>query len=260
MITESASAQGLRPAGLPRRIVSLVPSATETLHALGLAERVVGRTRFCVHPRPWVDGVPAVGGTKDPDLAHVARLAPDLVVVNHEENRPEHFPALAALAPLHEGTPRTVDEALLDIAALALRTGAEARGAALAARVQAARTRARERCAARPAFTYAYLIWRSPWMTVGADTYVSALLAEVGGMNVFAARPERYPALDAEQLLAAAPERLFLASEPYPFRPAHAAEFGALAERCRLVDGELLCWHGSRMVAAFPYLETLDRP
>jgi ABC-type Fe3+-hydroxamate transport system substrate-binding protein len=260
MVTRTATGRTAGVAALPRRIVSLVPSVTETLAALGLAERVVGRTRHCVHPRPWVDGLPAVGGTKDPDLRLVAGLRPDLVVVSREENRPEHFPALASLAPLHEGTPRTVDEALAGIAALAARTGASGRGTELIACIEERRARARSHAAGRPAFRYAYLIWRSPWMTVGADTYVSALLAEVGGVNVFAGRPERYPTIDAADLADARPDRILLASEPFPFRAVHVAEFGALAARCRLVDGERLCWHGSRMAQAFPYLETLERP
>ncbi|MHC5209491.1 MAG: helical backbone metal receptor [Planctomycetota bacterium] len=263
MITRTGSSAAASADGIaewPRRIVSLVPSVTETLHELGLAERVVGRTRYCVHPKPWVDGLPAVGGTKDPDLGLVSGLSPDLIVVNHEENRPEQFPALAAVAPLHESTPRTVDEALADVSALAARTGVPERGDALVARIRARREHARASARTRPAFTYAYLIWRAPWMTVNADTYVSALLAEVGGVNVFAQRRERYPRLEAGALLAAEPDRILLASEPYPFRSEHVAEFGELAPCCRLVDGELLCWHGSRMEAAFPYLETLDRP
>jgi hypothetical protein len=97
-------------------------------------------------------------------------------------------------------------------------------------------------------------------VTGGAETEVSARLAGVGGVNVFAGRPERYPTIDAADLADARPDRILLASEPFPFRAVHVAEFGALAARCRLVDGERLCWHGSRMAQAFPYLETLERP
>ncbi|HEX5011267.1 MAG TPA: helical backbone metal receptor, partial [Planctomycetota bacterium] len=119
----------------PQRVVSLVPSTTETLVALGAGPRVVGRTRYCVHPRPWVDGVPTVGGTKDPDLGAITALRPDLIVVNEEENRPEQFPALAAIAPLFEAFPRDVDGALADIARLAEVLDVAPAGAALLERL-----------------------------------------------------------------------------------------------------------------------------
>ncbi|HTE05651.1 MAG TPA: helical backbone metal receptor [Planctomycetota bacterium] len=268
---DATSAHGVAPGAdvatgrgeqaLPQRIVSLVPSTTESLAALGVAARVVGRTRYCVHPAPWVDGVRAVGGTKDPDLAAIAALAPDLIVVNREENKPAHFPALEALAPLHVGYPRDVDGALADLRALAARVGAEAEGAALIERIELARQRMQAALrpspgAAPPRFRYAYLIWRRPWMSVNGDTFIHALLAEAGGENVCAAAAERYPQLTLDELRAADPEVLLLASEPYPFEEEHAPEFGPLALRCQLVDGELLSWHGARLQHAFPYLAT----
>src|SRR5262245_31455446 len=111
---------------MPQRLVSLVPSTTETLAALGVGERVVGRTRYCVRPRPWVDTVPEVGGTKDPDLPAIAALRPDLILVNREENRLEQFPALEAIAPLWVGFPRDVDGALQEVVGLAQAVGAPA--------------------------------------------------------------------------------------------------------------------------------------
>jgi ABC-type Fe3+-hydroxamate transport system substrate-binding protein len=253
----------------PARIVSLVPSATETLHALGVADRVVGRTRYCVRPRPWVDGLPALGGTKNPDLAGIAALRPDLIVVNEEENKPAHFPALAEIAPLHVAYPRDVEGALADIRALATRVGAAQAGKALVARIEAARAELLRSLArkdsgasgrrgtaalAQPRFRYAYFIWRAPWMSVNRDTFIHALLAEAGGENVFAGAADRYPQVTLEEVRAADPGVLLLSSEPYEFRAAHAAEFEELAPRCRLVDGELCSWHGARMEAAFGWL------
>ncbi len=277
----SASAGG----GAPRRIVSLVPSTTETLAALGVSDRVVGRTRYCVHPQPWVAGVPVVGGTKDPDPAAIASLSPDLIVANREENKPADFPALEAIAPLLVGYPRDVESALADVRTLAARVGAAAEGEALIERIELARQRMHAALRPAPAataapgagvqgagapgagapgagaqaapparFRYAYLIWRKPWMSVNADTFIHALLAEAGGENVCAARAERYPELTLDDLCAADPDILLLASEPYSFEPEHAPEFGPLAPRCRFVDGELLSWHGARLEHAFPYL------
>lgn len=226
----------------PRRIVSLVPSTTETLAELGLGERVVGRTRFCVHPAPWVQSVPAVGGTKDPDPEAIAALRPDLVLANQEENLPSLFPELAALAPLAVAYPRGVDEARDDLRRTARLTGSERAAAPWLARIDAARA------SLRPApFTFACLVWRRPWMAAGDDTYLSALMGELGGRNVLAGR---YPELTLDELVAADPDTVLLPSEPYPFAERHLEHLEPLRDRCRFVDGELLTWHGTRMALA----------
>jgi len=241
-------------------VVSLVPSSTETLAALGVGPRVVGRTRYCVHPRPWVDHVPAVGGTKDPDLAAIAALRPNLIVVNEEENRPEQFPALASIAPLFEAFPRDVDGALADIARLAEALDVVPAGRALLERLAVARAAARAAAAGRPPWRHVCLVWRRPWRVLGPDSFASALLAEVGGINVAPAGPGRYPALSLDELRAARPDVLLLPSEPFPFRAAHAAELLELAPRARLVDGELLFWHGSRLGLTWEWLARTPSP
>jgi ABC-type Fe3+-hydroxamate transport system substrate-binding protein len=243
-----------RPSDTPCRIVSLVPSTTETLADLGLEDHVVGRTRYCVHPQPWVDGIPEVGGTKDPDAARIAALSPDLIVGNHEENKPAHFDVLDEIAPLWIAYPRDVDGSLADITALAALTGVPDAGRSLVDRVSAARAAFAAATEGRRPFRYAYLIWRGPCMAVNDDTFISALLAEAGGSNVFGARAERYPKVSLEELRDAEPDAIYLPSEPYHFTEEHIAELQDLAPLGRLVDGELLSWHGSRLAAAFPYL------
>jgi iron complex transport system substrate-binding protein len=241
----------------PRRLVSLVPSTTETLAELGVADRVIGRTRYCVRPSPWVDGVPTVGGTKDPDLRAIAALRPDLILVNTEENRPGQFPQLAAMAPLWEGFPRDVDGAVSDLARLAAAVGAEQAGRALLARISAARAALRASASARPPWRFACLVWRRPWRATGPDSFASALLAEAGGINVVPAGTARYPAFGPEELAAARPDLVLLPSEPFPFEAVHATELGETGLRARLVDGQLLFWHGSRLAAALEWLPTL---
>lgn len=235
----------------PRRIVSLVPSTTETLHDLGLADAVVGRTRYCVRPRPWVDGLADVGGTKSVRIDDVAALEPDLIVGNAEENRAEAYPPLEAIAPLYVAFPRTVDEALDDLSALARLTGREERGAELRGEIEAAR---RAALADVAPWTYAYLIWRDPWMTISDDTFIASMLAGLGGRGVFGDRDERYPTVTVDELAAADPDVVFFSSEPYDFAPEQAAELGNLAGRVRPIDGELASWHGTRMRVAFPAL------
>ena len=239
-----------------QRVVSLVPSSTETLaHLLG-PDAVVGVTRFCTHPADRIAGWPKVGGTKDVETDRVVALAPDLVVANAEENSREIFAALDPLVPLYVAFPRTVDQAVDDLVRLGELVGAPERAAAWAAEIRA--SRADLATVARP-FTYAYLIWRGPWMSINQDTFIDAMLAEAGGANAFADADARYPTVSAADLVAADPDVVLLASEPFPFKAAHAAELceatGWGPERVRFADGELCSWHGVRMASAFRWLQ-----
>lgn len=241
----------------PRRIVSLVPSATETLFALGAGGWLVGRTRWCTRPAAGVAGLPAVGGTKDPDLDAIRALRPDLVLANAEENRAQDIAVLAAEVDVHVAFPRDVPGVLADLVALGARLASPQAADALAGRIAAQRRALRAR--ARP-FRFACAIWRAPWRFAGPDTYASALLQEAGGVNVAPPGPGRYPPLEPAALAAAAPDVVLLTSEPFPFRPGHAAELGPLAPRVRLADGQLLGWHGARTEAGLAWLRGLRLP
>jgi ABC-type Fe3+-hydroxamate transport system substrate-binding protein len=229
------------------RVVSLVPSVTETLLAWGIAPVAV--TRFCEQP-----GFPAVGGTKDPDIAAIAALAPDLVVVNDEENRREDADALrAAGLALHVTSVHTVDDVAPCLTALADAVGASqsAQPVRFVAPQGDEAHRLRERGRGRAAFVP---IWRRPWMTLNADTYGSSLLATLGIANVYADDPDRYPATTLDAAAARRPDLVLAPSEPYPFRARHLAELRAVADDVRLVDGQDLFWWGIRTPAALERL------
>jgi ABC-type Fe3+-hydroxamate transport system substrate-binding protein len=245
------------------RIVSLCPSLTELVYDLGRGDALVGRTKFCRHPADRVAAVEKVGGTKDPKVARIVALAPDLVLLNEEENRREDAEALAAAGvPLHVSFPRDALETAEMVRSIGAAVDAPDAAARIAADIEARTARVRAAAAARaangePAPRWAYLIWRRPWMAVNGDTFVHALLAQAGGANVFAELPARYPAVEASALAAADPDVVLLSSEPFPFAERHAdelaAETGLPRERFRLVDGELLSWHGSRTPAGVDY-------
>jgi ABC-type Fe3+-hydroxamate transport system substrate-binding protein len=240
----------------PRRIVSLVPSTTDTLFALGLGDAVVGVTRFCVHPADRVRGLPRVGGTKDVDAARVAELEPDLILGNCEENTREIFTALQGVAPLYAALPRTVDDAAADLHRLAAITGAQGAPAWLD-RLAAVRDRLR---AIGARGRVAWLVWNDPLMTISADTFLSSALREAGYTPVFDDRQARYPIITSADLRAAKPDLVLLSSEPYPFQPRHADALaratGLPRDRFRWASGEL-SWHGTRMVSE---LERLTEP
>ena len=240
------------------RIVSLCPSLTELVFDLGRGDDLVGRTKFCIHPADRVQGVPSLGGTKNPKIDRIVALAPDLVLLNEEENRREDAAALAAAGiRTHVSFPRDAQqtaEMVRDIGRALDRPDAAER---IARDIEARSARVRAAARGRPPVRWAYLIWREPYMAVNGDTFVHALLEQAGGQNVFAGREARYPEISAAELAAAEPERIFLSTEPFPFQEKHADELaqatGLPRERFRVVDGELLSWHGSRTPAGIDY-------
>ncbi|ANX05566.1 hypothetical protein PG2T_08815 [Immundisolibacter cernigliae] len=241
-------------AGPPQRIVSLVPSQTELLFDLGAGERVVGVTKFCVHPAQARASRRSVGGTKTPDIERIRALTPDLVLANREENRAQDVAAIAAFAPVYVTEANTVAQALAMARAVGFALGAEAAAARIAADVEAAFSELPRldglRCA--------YLIWRRPWMAAGGGSFIDDVLRRLGLANVFAGRP-RYPEVTAADLATAAPDVVLLSSEPYPFKPAHAQELADVLPQARIlpVDGEMFCWPGSRLLAAAGYFHEL---
>ena len=239
----------------PRRIVSLCPSLTETLFALGLQDRIVGRTSFCVHPAQRVDAVPTVGGIRNVDLAAVAALRPDLVIAAKEENRREDVEALAAFVPVFVMDVASYQEALRAIRDLGAITGRERPAAEMAVEI----SRRFERLPRGLVRRVAYLIWRDPYTTVGRETYVHSLLARCGLKNLAAGLPGRYPQVTLEHLRTLAPELVLLSSEPFPFDQSHVDELTPRLPRSKLVlvDGEMFSWYGGRMILAADYLADL---
>ena len=234
------------------RVVSLVPSLTEWLVVAGVGDRLVGVTNWCVEPAGVTDRLPKVRGTKNPDLAAVRALRPDLVVANAEENRRIDVERLeTAGVAVYVTSPVTVAGAVEELRALAAAVGALPRAAAIDASLRAciAPAAAGRRPGAGGGRRYACAIWRDPWMWVGEGTYAADLLRLAGGVPVVAAA--RYPKLDLEEVAALRPEVVLLPSEPYPFGPADAREVVAWSGvRAVLVDGRALTWYGPRIPAA----------
>jgi ABC-type hemin transport system substrate-binding protein len=223
------------------RVVSLVPSATETLLALGITP--VACTRFCEQP-----GIPAVGGTKNPDVDAIVSLAPDLVVVNDEENRREDADAMdAAGLRVHSMSPRTVAQVGPAVCALALAVDATVPPSFGPGDWARWCTAMLEKPSERSRLRAAVFVWRRPWMTMNGDTYGSSLLAMLGVDNVFAGAPVRYPETTLAEIAAHRPDVVVLPTEPYPFAARHVDEVnGGTGVEARLVDGRDLFWWGIR--------------
>ena len=264
----------------PQRVVSLVPSITESLFVLGLGDRLVGITEFCVHPAALTGALPKVGGTKNASAEAILALQPDLVLANKEENSPELVRALqAAGTPVWLTFPRSVDAAvdvLYGLAGLFRNQQALLSVKSLATAVDYARA-----ASAGNRVRYFCPVWfdRLPdgtpwWMTFNRDTYPADLLSVLGGENVFSERERRYP-LDAdlgralpvpagerdvryprltgEEIRRAAPEIVLLPSEPYAFEEEDVAPLREIlggGVRFAFLDGSLLTWHGTRLAQA----------
>jgi ABC-type Fe3+-hydroxamate transport system substrate-binding protein len=227
----------------PSRVVSLVPSLTETLFDLGAGDAVAGITDFCIFPSEIER--PRVGGTKNPRIDEIRALSPDLVYMNLEENIERHARAIEEFAPVFVTEPKTVD----DVADLITTLGEIHRRSDRARKLTEAL--AKERGVVGN-FTFAVPIWKKPWMWCGGDTYVSNLVASVGGRNVAGDR-ERYPSLAIDDVLALRPDIVFLPDEPYEFTSDDAGEIRGP----RVIGpfpGHLFTWHGTRTILGLRFL------
>lgn len=239
----------------PQRIVSLVPSQTELLFDLGLAERIVGVTKFCLHPAEARTKATVIGGTKNFHFDRIAELKPDLIIGNKEENYQEGIEQLAARYPVWLSDIVTLADALDMMRRVGLITGTKTRAEQLTTDISAS-------FAALPAaeelVSAAYFIWRKPYMVAAAGTFIHEMLPLAGCRNVFADLG-RYPEISPEQLTEARPQVILLSSEPYPFQQKHVAEFQALCPGARVlvVDGELFSWYGSRLRHSAAYFREL---
>lgn len=236
------------------RIVCLVPSVTELVCELGLAEQLVGRTGFCVHPWETVRRIPKVGGTKDLKLERIRELAPTHVVVNVDENRREDAEALAEFVPEIVVThPQGPLDNLILYRQLGDAFGREREAERLCAEFELAHERSTT--IERPRRDVLYLIWRDPWMTIAPETYVARTLALFNWHQLPGDSADRYPEVDLAAFAGSA-DRVLLSSEPFHFKPEHVAEVEALlpGAEVSLIDGEMTSWYGPRAIAGLDYL------
>jgi ABC-type Fe3+-hydroxamate transport system substrate-binding protein len=271
----------------PQRVVSLVPSMTESLFDLGQGARVVGVTDYCHPPAEEAARVTRVGGTRSPNLETILRLAPDLVMANQEENSREAVEAMEAKGlKVWVTFPRSVGGAIEVLWALIELFRADPRSVLIVrtlettlewtAKAAMGRSPTRVFCPIWQGETAAQGLW---WMTFNQGTYAHDLLACCGGHNVFSLRDRRYP-LEAdlgaappevpgdrdtryprvlpEEVRQAMPEAILLPSEPFAFDARSADRISELLAdtpavrngRVHLVDGSLITWHGTRMARA----------
>ncbi|HNF71193.1 MAG TPA: helical backbone metal receptor [Chitinophagaceae bacterium] len=239
----------------PVRIISLVPSLTEYLYALGLEEEVCGVTRFCIHPPHWRKTKTRVGGTKSLHLDKIRALHPDWVLANKEENVKEQIETIQTFCRVLITDIQTVAEALQSLEEIAGITHCEEEGTKITAAI---RTSISGMIRPVKPIRVLYLIWQNPWMAAGQNTFIHDMMMHAGWYNVV--ESERYPVLSEQDIVYLKPDIIFLSSEPFPFSDKHqlamTIQFPGI--RIELIDGELFSWYGSRLLHSFPYISTLN--
>lgn len=250
-----ALGQGFELGAPARRIVSLIPSITEILFSLGVGEQIVGVTKFCTEPAAAVRGKPKVGGPKNPRREAILGLMPDLVIANVEENHQADVDALrAAGVPVFVTYPRTVREGIQLIRDLGALVGKTSSADAIGAMGEEALAAIEQRTDGRERVRVFCPIWRRPYMTINADTYMDSMLWTCGGENIFRNSPDRYPTVDLAEMARLRPDVVLLPDEPFPFGQKHLEDFRGMADvpailtgRLHFVDGKVLSWYGPRI-------------
>lgn len=254
MIVHDQMQREVELSALPQRIISLVPSQTELLYDLGLGHRVVGITKFCVHPQSWFYEKQRIGGTKQVKLERILELKPDLIIGNKEENTRADIETLAEHYPVWMSDISTLADAL----AMTQKVGRLVGKAEVARHLAQQIKSSFEGLQSLPSKRVAYFIWQKPWMVAARNTFIDAILSYWGLQNCFADK-QRYPVVTEADLKAAQPDYIFLSSEPFPFKNKHVEAFRSSFPQAttRLVDGELFSWYGSRLLQTAAYLNEL---
>ncbi len=235
------------------KVVSLVPSITEALFDLGLTENeVVGRTKYCIHPEEKVKNISVIGGTKNINIDKIKALQPDLILANKEENIKEQVEALMDDFKVIVTNVETIEDNYYLLKNLGKIFSKEEKAQLFNLKIYEVLNQATN----NPVIKVAYLIWKNPYMTIGSDTFIHKILAEIGFENIFKDKT-RYPEIQMEDLAEA--DVIMLSSEPFPFKEKHIEEFKEFYpdKKIMIVDGEAFSWYGTHIAKCENYFKEL---
>lgn len=243
----------------PKRIISLVPSQTELLYDLGLEDKIIGITKFCVHPYHFKSTKKMVGGTKKVHYEKIRLLNPDIIICNKEENTKEIVEKLSEICPVWVTNILTIEDnfqMITDFGQLFnCRTEAQKWNDKLAFGLQDFKSYIKD----KPFKKAAYFIWKNPFMVAGSDNYINELLKLNHFTNIYLDKG-RYPEIEIKKMrLEGDPDVVLLSSEPYPFKEEDAFEIGRFTHHAKtvFVDGEMFSWYGTRLLKAFSYFKQM---
>ncbi len=243
----------------PQRIVSLVPSQTELICYLGLEDRIVGITKFCVHPSYLRQAKTIVGGTKTVHFDKIKALNPDIILCNKEENTKEMIASLEQIAPVHISDVFDIADNLELVFMYGELFDKVSESNELISAIKETHSDFKTFMQEQPTYKTAYFIWKSPYMVAASHNFIDAMLSLNNFENVFKEQ-SRYPETSLQELKTKQPELLLLSSEPFPFKNKDVEEFQKEFPEAtiKIVDGEMFSWYGSRLLKAFQYFKTLQ--
>lgn len=240
----------------PKRIISLVPSQTELLYDLGLADEVIGITKFCIHPQKWYKTKTRVGGTKKINFEIIKKLNPDLIIANKEENTQVEIEELQKLYSVYTSDIYNLGDSLKMIDAIGDITNTKSKAHEIITTIKTnfdklnpVRTKNNK---------VLYLIWKNPYMSIGENTFINDMLNRCGFNHVKVGC--RYPELTENDIKRLNPDFIFLSSEPFPFKEKHIKDLEIVCPKSnvQLVDGEMFSWYGSRLLKSIKYFVDLN--
>lgn len=244
------------------KIISLVPSITQLLFDIGLENSIVGRTKFCIHPKEKINAIPTVGGTKNIDLQKINLLQPDIIFATKEENEKDQIVALKKDYKVIVFDIKNLEDNYKMIEKIGKLTSTENKAQEIIKQTKQNFEVLKTTPSPSPSLSLSlYLIWRKPYMTIGKDTFIHAMLEEIGLKNMFA-HQTRYPIIQNLQTTYFEKCNLvLLSSEPYPFTEKHIKEIQDLLPNAKilLVDGEYFSWYGSKIMEAPTYFQQLNK-
>lgn len=240
----------------PNRIVSLVPSQTELLYDLGLGERVLGITKFCIHPDVWYQSKARIGGTKDIDIAKIKSLNPDLIIGSKEENTLKDIKLLRKIAPVWMSDVNDLEDSIEMIQCVGDICGVSQKATEISKKIIENFNSISSKLRGK---SFLYFIWKKPYMVVAKDTFINSILTNQLGLINVMENESRYPNIELNDI-AKEPDLIFLSTEPFPFKEKHVLEMNAVFPNSKvvLVDGEYFSWYGSRLIEAPAYFDKLS--
>lgn len=243
----------------PKRIVSLVPSQTELLYDLGLEDKIIGITKFCVHPMHFKSTKKIVGGTKKVNYEKIRLLEPDVIIANKEENTLEMVEKLRKICPVWITNIIGIEDNFVMISDFGKLFNCRTEAQKWNDKIRFGLTDFQDYVNEKPMQKAAYFIWKNPWMVAGSDNFINEMLQLNRFQNIYANKG-RYPEIELKKIrLEGDPDLVFLSSEPYPFKEEDAFEIGRFTHHAKtvFVDGEMFSWYGSRVLKAFAYFKKL---
>ncbi len=240
---------------IPKRIVSCVPSITELLFEFVPANSIVGRTKFCIHPKDQIVDIPKIGGTKTLNLDMIKNLNPDLIIANKEENVKLQIETLASSIPTYVSDVPDLKSTCKLIEDMGKMFSKDKLAESMVLEI----ARELDMPPNAPDLSALYLIWKEPYMSIGSDTYIHDVLINSGFTNAINHK-KRYPVVTIDEINKLKPSLILLSSEPFPFAQKHIDElYKNLEYPCNiiLVDGELFSWYGVKSINGLKYARKL---